>query len=236
MSALSAGLSWIFQPRCAACGGDVAVGLPFCAGCAPALLENRVACPRCAEALPGPRPELCLRCRRRPLPLEQIVAPWQYGGALAEALVRLKFQRRTELARTLAPLIAPVLAATARAVEASLIVPVPLHWSRRVQRGFDQSQLLLAHSAAAAPLPCGVASALRRHRRTPYQSHASLTERMRNLVDAISVRPRWRTRLAGARVVLFDDVVTTGATLAACARALRAAGVTAVVAVALARG
>lgn len=236
MSALSAGLSWIFQPQCAACGGLVAAGLPFCAGCAPTLLDNGVACPRCAEVLPGPRPEVCLRCRRRPLPLEQIIAPWQYGGALAEAIVRLKFQRRAELARTLAPLIAPVLAATAHAMEASLVVPVPLHWSRRLRRGFDQSQLLLAHSAALAPLPAVIASVLRRHRRTPYQSRAALTERMHNLAAAISVRPRWRGRLSGARVVLFDDVVTTGATLAACARALRAAGAASVVAVALARG
>lgn len=195
-----------------------------------------MACPRCAEALPGPRPEVCLRCRRRPLPLEQIVAPWQYGGALAEAIVRLKFQRRTELARTLAPLIAPVLSATARAAEASLVVPVPLHWSRRLRRGFDQSQLLLAHSAALAPLPCAVGCALRRHRRTPYQSRAALAERMRNLAAAISVPPRWRARVAGARVVLFDDVVTTGATLSACARALHAAGAASVSAVALARG
>lgn len=236
MSALSAVLAWIFQPQCAACGGRVAAGLPFCATCAPALLENSVACPRCAEALPGPRPEVCLRCRRRPLPLEQIVAPWQYGGALAEAIVRLKFQRRSEVARTLAPLIAPVLAATARAVDASLIVPVPLHWSRRLRRGFDQSQLLLAQAAAVSPLPCPVLGALRRHRRTPYQSRAALPERTRNLAAAISVRPRWLARLAGARVVLFDDVVTTGATLAACARALHGAGAASVVAVALARG
>ena len=229
-------LSWIFRSQCAACGQAVPSGLPFCPPCAGALLENLVCCPRCADLLPGARAVTCLRCLRKPLPLHKIVAPWQYGGALAQAIVRMKFQRRVEIARTLAPLVGSVLVATARSIEATLIVPVPLHWSRRLWRGFDQSRLLLGHMAASTPPPCPVASALVRRRATPYQSRADAAARARNVASAIAVAPRWRSRLAGARVVLFDDVVTTGATMAACARALKAAGATQVVGVALARG
>jgi ComF family protein len=229
------GLSWIFGPQCAACGDALACGLPFCAACSPSLEENLTPCPSCAEPL-GRAPEMCQRCRERPLPLNKIVAPWQYGGALAEALVRLKFQGRSEVARTLAPLIAPVLVATAVVSDATFIVPIPLHWSRRLRRGFDQAQLILRHACAVAAPPAPVALLLRRVRATEYQSRTGdVRGRQQNLAGAIRVAPRWQKRLAGANVVLFDDVVTTGATMAAAARALRRAGVKRIVGVALAR-
>lgn len=178
---------------------------------------------------------LCRRCHERPLPLGAIFAPWLYGGALAEAIVRLKFHRRVELARTLAPLIAPVLAAAAQASGATLIAPVPLHWTRRLSRGFDQSRLLLAHAFARAARPAPIEAVLRRSRRTPQQVRADRRGRARNVAAAIEVAPRWRSRLSGARVLIFDDVVTTGATMAACARALLSAGAAEVLGVALAR-
>ncbi|MEZ4360829.1 MAG: phosphoribosyltransferase family protein [Kofleriaceae bacterium] len=231
----SRALAWLFRPQCAACAAHVADGLPFCDGCAGSLTENLVSCPRCAEALPGPRAVVCRRCRDRPLPMETIVAPWQYGGALADAIRRLKFERRGEVARALAPLIAPVLVATAVSIGATLIVPVPLHWTRRLRRGFDQSALLLARAAALAAPPCAIAPALRRRRATPQQSRRGAPARFENLRGAMEATRRWRGQLDGARVVVFDDVVTTGATMAVAAQALRRAGARVVVGVALAR-
>jgi len=237
-SALTAGaLSWIFRPQCAACGDPVTSGLPFCSSCASSLEENRTCCPRCAEPSSSPRATECSRCRRKPLPLARIVAPWQYGGALSEAIVRLKFTGHPEVARTLAPLIAPVLVATAIAADAQLIIPIPLHWTRRLSRGFDQSRLLLRHACALNPPPAELAPALRRVRATEYQSRTDDARgRFRNLAGAFQVPPRWRDRVAGARVLVFDDVVTTGATMAAAARVLRRAGAAQVIGVALARG
>jgi ComF family protein len=228
-------LSWLFAPQCAACGAGVADGSPFCPPCDASLTDNLVCCPRCAEPLAGPRAVMCRRCQVRPLPLPQIVAPWQFGGALADAIRRLKFGGRAEVARTLAPLLAPVLAATAEASDATLLTTVPLHWTRRLRRGFDQSQLLVRYAEAMAPLPCPVVAPLRRRRRTPQQSHQPARERQHNLDGALQVRRRWRRELTGARVLLFDDVVTTGATMAAAAQALLRAGAASVVGVALAR-
>jgi ComF family protein len=230
------GWSWIFAAQCAACGTAVENGLPFCAPCSGSLAENLVCCPSCADPLPGPRAVMCRRCRLHPLPLHQIIAPWQYGGALAEAIVRLKFGRHGEVARAIAPLIAPVLVAAAVATRATLIVPIPLHWTRRLRRGFDQSQLILRHATALHVPPCPIASALQRVRATPYQSRIGGMARARNMAATMAVVPRWRSELIGARIILFDDVVTTGATMAAAARALLRAGAERVTGVAIARG
>src|SRR5688572_33474066 len=103
-------LSWLFRPQCAACGAAVAERVVFCETCAGSLLELGPACPRCAEpTAAGASGELagegvlCRRCRSAPLPLDQIAAPWRFGGELASAIRRLKFAGRAHVARDLAP-------------------------------------------------------------------------------------------------------------------------------------
>jgi ComF family protein len=203
--------AWLFRPQCAACR-ELADG-PLCGACGDTLLEaGEVSAARAA-------------------PLARIVAPWRYGGQLASAIRRLKFSGATHVARTVAPLWAPILAA---AVEESdgIVVPVPLHWRRRWQRGFDQTWLLATHACAHARI-ARPARALKRHRGSPAQSTLSAAARAANLVGAFSVRdPRV---VDGRSIVLVDDVVTTGATLAAAAAPLLAAGAREVVGVALAR-
>jgi len=125
-------LEWLFRPQCAACG--VLSTDPLCAACALSLVELGDACALCAQ--PGRSP--CRRCAHEPLPLERIVAAWRFGGSLAIAIRRLKFTGATHVARTVAPLWAPLLAAAIAETD-GIIVPVPLHWRRRLRRGFDQT-------------------------------------------------------------------------------------------------
>jgi ComF family protein len=174
---------------------------------------------------------VCARCRSAPLPLETILAPWRFGGQLASAIRRLKFARRAHVARDLAPLWSPLVAAAASGYDA-LVVPIPLHWRRRFRRGYDHAWLLAIHACAdariAPPRPV-----LRRIAPARPQSTLSAAERRANLDGAFLVRdPR---AIAGRAIVLLDDVVTTGATLAAATRPLLAAGATTVIGVALAR-
>src|SRR5512146_1991219 len=102
-------LAWMFQPQCAACAAPVG---PLCESCAAALVELGPACPRCAEPT-GEQELVCARCLQTPLPLDRIVSPWRFGGPLAESIRRLKFAGASHIARTVAPLWAPLVAAAA---------------------------------------------------------------------------------------------------------------------------
>jgi ComF family protein len=216
-------LAWLFAPQCLACAAPAEA---LCEPCASTLVELGDACRRCAEPGAG----LCRRCTIAPLPLERIVTPWRFGGALATAIRRLKFRHTTHCARGLAPLWSPLVAAAYD--DGDLVVPVPLHWRRRLTRGFDQTWLLAKHVCVAARVPPPVA-ALRRTRAALPQSSLDAEARRANLRDAFAVTSP--ALVAGRTVILLDDVVTTGATLAAAAKALLGAGAKRVIGVALAR-
>jgi len=218
-------LTWCFRPQCAACGALSTT--PLCPACEGSLEPLGASCPRCAE--PSREATTCRRCVVAPLPLERVVAPWRFGGQLAIAIRRLKFAGATHVARALAPLWAPVLAA-AVAEHDAIVVPVPLHWRRRLRRGFDHAWLLAQHACTLAAVPPPL-PALRRTRHAPPQSSLAAADRRANLAGAFASR----AEVAGRAVILVDDVVTTGATLAACAAPLRRAGATAVIGLALAR-
>jgi ComF family protein len=231
MKLVDAALNWIFAPCCAACDAAVTAGAGFCPGCASSLVELGPACPRCAEPQLEPPARLCRRCVAAPAEPSVITAPWRYGGAIADAITRVKFGGSVETARTLGVAIAPFVAAVTAAAEVQRIVPVPLHWRRRLRRGFDQTQLILGF-AAAGNVP--VVRALRRQRATRPQVGQRAKEREDNLRRAFAAT-RAARQVAGRRVLLVDDVVTTGATMRAAAAVLMAAGARDVIGLCLAR-
>lgn len=189
------------------------------------------ACPVCDELLDRAGEIICPACRYGfdPLPGEttrtlgadcEIRAGFHYGGAAREAIAALKFRGRRELARPLSQMTLGVLHGWP-AERFDLLMPVPLHPGRLAERGFNQAALLARAFARQLNLP--VSQALVRTRPTlPQGQTRGPIERQRNVAAVFQVRDA--RAVEGRRICLVDDVVTTGATLSSCARALRAAG------------
>jgi ComF family protein len=203
-------------PTCAACDARVRFGVVFCSACAATITPSPPSEP---TALDGASP--------RPLAVH---AFGSFGGALATALRRLKYQDRPDLGAPLGHLARRT--ARLAGLTADLVVPVPLHPRRLVERGYNQAALLAAEVAIELGAPLA-ARALVRVRHTPQQARADRASRLDNVREAF--RARRPASLRGRRVVLVDDVATTGSTLTACAEALLAAGAASVTAVVIAR-
>ena len=218
-------LDLCFPPSCAACREPIASTRagPFCSICADAVEPVPPGCPRCG--LPG-RAAPCDGCALGGVAFDACHSGALFGGPVADAVHALKYSGRAAVARPLGAWLAErvPLPASAR------VVAVPLARRRRIARGYDQAALLADAFARAARLP-RLAGALRRVRETPPQVGRSREERLRNVAGAFQAA----RRVAGERLVLVDDVVTTGATASACASALRAAGARSITVVSLAR-
>ena len=145
-------------------------------------------------------------------------APFVYGGPIAAAITRFKYTPVPELARPLGELLARE--AERFSFDVDAVVPVPLHVSRLYERGFNQAALLAAPVARGLGVP-HLPRALERTRATEKQAELDRSARLRNVASAFRARSR-----VPARILLVDDVRTTGATQNACAAALRAAGCT----------
>ena len=136
-----------------------------------------------------------------------------------KVIYQLKFCNNTAMARAIAELAYPLLN-NPDFKQCDMLVPVPLHWQRYMQRGYNQSEVLAKMLAKYLNIP--VKSPLKRIRHTTRQATLSREERLKNLKDAFAVpHPE---KVSGKTVLLIDDVLTTGSTLHACAEALRLAG------------
>lgn len=175
---------------------------------------------------------VCAGCIADPPAFDAARAGVIYDSAAHDLILAFKHADRTDLAPMFASWLAragaPFLGAD------SVVAPVPLHWRRLFKRRYNQSALLALQLSRIAATPA-IVDALQRRRATPTQQGLSAEGRRRNVQGAIVVSPPRRAQIAGRRVVVIDDVMTTGATLSACARALKSAGAREVFGLVLAR-
>lgn len=216
-------LSVVFPSRCPACQAFVEHPTrgPLCAGCWGSLPRHRQASCRCGVPLPGAGAALCGRCRRGLSLIERGASLGPYEGGLRLLIHEVKYRGRRRGVGRLAELLLAEDAVRQVLERPSVLVPVPLHPRRVRARGFNQADLLAREIGRRQGLPV-LAGALVRRKDTLPQSGLSAAGRRRNVAGAFAVRRR--SAVVDRVVVLVDDVVTTGATAAACARALRAAG------------
>lgn len=231
-----AGLLEIFLPPiCPLCGKSQTIAQrgSFCTDCIAGMTPlTSPCCPRCALPYPtaAGSDHLCEECLRRPPPFLWSAAAGIYEGELRRAIHRFKFDGVLHLDRALADLLLFAIHAPLDDFAPALLVPVPLHPARLRQRSFNQALLVARHLGRR----CRIAVAprlLRRVRATPPQQGLSAEERRHNLRQAFVLSKP----LAGERVLLIDDVMTTGATARACAQVLCEGGASAVAVAVLGR-
>ncbi len=233
----AAALDLVLPPHCPACERPVDRTGSFCAACYGALVFlGEPCCGACGRAFAsdalGGALRRCDGCRQSPPPWRSARAALRYDRRSAALILGLKYGDRTDLARLLATHMARAGAALLR--EADLVAPVPLHRWRLLRRRYNQAGLLAAWLGRLGGTAV-VHDLLARQGPTTSMRGRTAAERRDAAAGAFVVRPRRRALLAGRRVLLVDDVLTTGATAGACAEALIEAGAASVDVLAAAR-
>lgn len=200
-------------------------------------------CPSCCESLPQITPPfcpqcgipqssglLCPGCASRSAEIDGIRSPFQFEGVIRQAIHKLKYKNLRALAAPLAKLLRDYLATGP--VPGEVLVPVPLHQKRLKERGHNQSRLLADELSKLIALPVIGDCLVRKHDTPPQARTTTVEERWSNITNAFTCV---NDKIEDKKVLLLDDVSTSGATLNACATALKAAGATSVWGLVLAR-
>jgi len=219
-------LDFLFPQWCVGCGKE---GEFICYSCRRSLPRVMPPlCPRCGK--PQPSGIVCPTCVSWQAEIDGIRSPFRFDGVMRQAIHQLKYRNLRAIAKPLAKSLNDYIAANP--IPGEVLIPVPLHPKRLRERGYNQSSLLAKELGKLTSLPV-VDDCLIRQRHAPPQARSSTVEERRsNVAGAFVCRDH---RLQNKQVLLIDDVSTSGATLDACAAALKATGATSVWGLVLAR-
>ena len=212
-------LDFLFPQWCIGCGQEGDAICPTCCHSLPRVIPPL--CPRCGQ--PQANGILCSKCSSRPAEIDGIRSPFRFDGLARQAIHQLKYNNLRTLATPLSRQLDNYI--TKNPVPGEVLVPVPLHDKRLRQRGYNQSALLARQLSKLTDMPMLNDCLVRQKYAHPQAMTASAAERETNVARAFSCR---HSRLLDKQVLLIDDVATSGATLNACAAALKAAGATSV--------
>lgn len=224
-SAASILLDALFPRRCPVCG-DIVIpkGDSICPSCHKLLsyIKSPV-CLKCGKEVMNPAIEYCFDCSRHPRSFEYGIAMLNYNEAAAHSMAAVKYKNKREYLDFYAEEAAERCGPQLLSMQADCLVPVPVHPSRLKSRGFNQAQVLAEKLGKLLELPV-CADLLKRNKKTEPQKELNPRERLRNLEEAFTVEePQLEEEIT--RVILVDDIYTTGSTIEACARALGQAGI-----------
>src|SRR5438093_2068264 len=221
---LEAAISLLYPPVCTICGGNVRAGDYLCNQCE-AKVVRIVApfCQKCSEPFEGSITSefACANCAHRTIYFDAAVSAYRGRGIVRQIIHEFKYGRQIHLRHLVARWLNCALDdERLRQSHFDVIVPVPLHPTRQRERGFNQAGLLAELLSAQTSIPCK--PLLERTRYTTTQTALDRSERMENLHNAFRLRKNANVR--SLRVLLVDDVLTTGSTLNECARVLKRGG------------
>lgn len=223
-------ICWVCQQRQAELRGGI------CPACEQLLTHDpHAVCPRCSSTV-GPFANLdvgCANCKDESFAFDQAVRLGPYEGSLRAAILRMKQTGGADFAEVIGLLWARHAEEKLRDLHPTVVIPVPLHWTRRWRRGFNQSEILAGALAHKLGIPCRLWWLRRTHRTAP-QTRQTPAQRRSNVHNAFAIRRG--LDLSGQSVLLVDDVLTTGATAHEAARALRGANSERIVVAVLAHG
>ena len=217
-------IDWLFPPDCVKCKTKGAMLCEKCSKAISAVGSVGTRCGICGDLLFD---EICGRCKRLGPAYDKVVSAGYYSDGLDEIIRAIKYSRNIGLGLSSVPLFEAAL----QGIEADLIIPVPLGKARLRERGHNQAAMLAFPLALALKVPYS-SKALRRIRETRSQVNLNVNERMNNVKNAFLARSNM---IKGKKVLLVDDVITTGATINDCARALKEGGAQTVTVCTLAR-
>lgn len=221
---LQAAVSLLYPPTCTICREHVRAGEYLCTGCEAKIVRIMPPlCEKCSEPFQGSINTAfsCANCAHRSIHFETAVAAYRGRGIVRDVIHEFKYNRQIHLRHLVARWLREALDdERVRDQEFDVIVPVPLHAARQRERGFNQAGLLAELLSGQTSISCR--RLLKRVRYTTTQTALDRSERMENLHNAFRLRKNADVR--GLRVLLIDDVLTTGSTLSECARVLKGAG------------
>jgi ComF family protein len=221
---LSHGVDLLFPPACAYCGGELETSTQglLCQDCRTGLVDNRPTCARCGRhALSGTTAAGCVQCKDERFYFGSVVRLGSYDGTMRSAVLRMKHDNHRALAIAVGDLLADTRAAAWEALVPDAVVPIPMHWSRRIWRGCNSPETISERLAGRLQVPLA-RHLLRRRRRTAPQASLPPTRRLANVGGAF--RAVAHPDLKGARLLLVDDIMTTGATVNEAAKMLTRSG------------
>lgn len=229
----------LFPKRCVLCGENLlADALPdLCGECKKTLcINDSASCRLCGRSIDGAVVDAgiveCGECRIKKPPLEATLFSLRYEGSSRKLIHKFKFGGRERLAVLLANLLCAQLHRNVAMDSIDMVVPVPLHYRRLYSRGYNQAYLIAREVAKTFSLPLEASAIFRKHR-TPAQWSLSRAERFANMKKAFALRRG--SAISGKRILLVDDIMTTGATMYEAARLLKKSGAAAVVGAVAAR-